>query len=259
MNKISSQVEHHKFIEELARDQQPIIEREYQEIKNSGQSLFQLTPKVLSPRSEFEQYSVSVFLSATRIISCFETLEHARVYLENFRTNKRYEEAGIGRSHYINYHYFNYAITVVKIIDVALILTNKTFRLGNPERLCRLENIIENSWVCSTSIDKLLKKLNSIVNGWREPRHLFVHRGKTLNGESMHMLETFELLIREDPSITFVSQSDVRHLYKSEISRITKEFERTEPLLFNAISELLSQLLPIYRFWRKTLKETSEG
>jgi len=256
MNKISSQIENHQFIKELSNDLQPTASRKYQEIKDSGQSLFQSTSLVLSSLSELEQYSKSLFIWAMRIRDCFETLEHVGVYLHpSFRINRRYREAGIGLNHYINYHYFNYATTVVRIMDVALILTNTTFRLGNPEKLCRLDYIIENSWVRSTGVDKFLKKLNAIVEPWREPRNLFIHRGKTLNRKSMHMLEAFELLIREDPSIKFISTSDTKRLYKSELSKIYKEFEKTEQPLFKSTSELLSQLLPIYRFWRRMLQE----
>lgn len=260
MNDFSSQMESHQFIKELLNDLQPTMKRRYGEIKDSGRSLSGLRrPEVLSPLSEFEQYSVSVFLCGMRIVSCFETLKHIGVYLSYFSINKRYREAGIGRNHYINYHYHNYAINVVRIIDVALILTNETFRLGNPEKLCRLEIISKNSWVRSAGIDRLLDKLDSHVKPWREPRNLFIHRGKTLNRESMHMLEAFEFLIRQDPSITFISPSDVRRLYKSEVMRISKEFEKTEPRLFNVTSELLSKLLPIYAFWRERLKQTSSG
>lgn len=244
MNSYSSQIEQNQFLKELVKDQIPTVKKVHQDAAYTF--------------SEFEQYSVSVFKWSMRIRDCFETLEHARVYLEYFRRNKRYEEAGIGRSHHINYHYFNYAITVVKIMDVALILTNKTFRLGNPEKLCRVESISENLWVKSAGVNKLLKELDSIVNQWREPRHLFVHRGETIDRKSMYLLEAHDFLMREGAPIENMS-SFTRHLYKSEILRISKEFEKTEEPLFNSASKLLSGLLPIYRFWRKTLKEISEG
>lgn len=194
-----------------------------------------------------------------RIKECFATLEQARVYLSSYRTNKRYKEAGIGRSHYINYHYFNYAITAVRIMDVALILTNNTFRLGNPDKLCRIENIAENSWVRSTGVAKLLKKLNSIVEPWREPRNLFVHRGQTLDTKLLYLLEAYDLLSERGESISGISPTDTKSWYQLEVSRISKEFEQTEKPLFNATNDLLSGLLPIYRFWRKMLAQTSNG
>jgi hypothetical protein len=244
MNKISSQIENHQFVDELMNDLKPVIKKLHQ---NGEYTL-----------SEFEQYLLSVFKWIMRIRDCFEALDYARVYLKYFSTNKRHEKAGIGRSRHINYHYFNYAITVVKIMDVALILTNKTFRLGNPERLCRFDSIIENSWVRSAGIDKPLKELNSLVEPWREPRNLFIHRGETLSSKSLHLLEAYDLLISTSEPITIFSPSEAKLLYKLEVSKIYKEFEQTEVPLLSATSELLSELLPIYRFWRKTLQETSD-
>ena len=259
MDGISSQIKNHHFVKELANDQIPIIEKQYREIKDSGQSMFQLqNPDVLSTPSEFEEYLISVFLWSMRIVDCFKMLEDARVYLSHFRSTKWCLEAGIGRIDHMNYHYFNYAITIVRIMDVALILTNNTFRLGNPTKLCRLENIIKNSWVRSEGVDILLRRLNSVVEPWREPRNLFVHRGKTLDRRSMHILETLEFLSREN-LLTNISSSDTKPLYKPEISRIFTEFAQTKAPLFNATSNLLSGLLPIYRFWRKILQQTSSA
>jgi len=192
------------------------------------------------------------------------TLEHARAYIGHFRSNKHYAEAGIGRSHHINYHYFNYAITTVRIMDVALILTNTTFRLGNPERLCRLDNINENYWVCSAGIDELLKKLNAAVEPWREPRNLFVHRGETLDisgqrqdSKMLFVLGAVDLLGEDNESVTRIPRIDTRFLYRSVVSGIFKEFNQTEKPLLDATSELLSGLLPIYRFWRKMLPQVT--
>jgi hypothetical protein len=240
--KISSQIEHHQFVEEVVKDITLIFK------KSNGDKDYIL--------SEFEQYSMSIFKWAMRIRGCFETLEHARAYLSHFRTNKWYKEAGIGRSDYINYHYFNYAVTVVKAVDVALILTDRTFRLGNPERFCRVEAVSENLWVKSAGVNKLLKELDTIVNPWREPRHLFVHRGETIDREPMHLLEAYDFLMEEDALPIEDMPSRAKYLYQSEVSRISEEFKETEKSLFKAISELFAGLLPIYKFWRKLLEQT---
>jgi len=256
MNKFSSQIENHNFVKELVNDLIPTtkkVPRGAEEVK-----------KYQAELSEFEKYSTSVFMWAMRVQGCFATLEHARVFLNYFRTNKRYKEAGIGRSDYINYHYFNYAITVVKIMDIALILTNDTFRLGNPAKLCRLESITENLWVRSTGVDKLLKELNSVVEPWREPRNRFVHRGQTLDisgqrqdSKLLYLLEAYDRFSGLDTSIASVPFHLVKSWYRSVVSEVYKEFDRTEKPLLDATSELLSGLLPIYRFWRKMLPQVT--
>ena len=174
--------------------------------------------------------------------------------MKHFRTNKWYREAGIVQSNYINYHYTKYAITVVTIMDVCLMLTNDTFRLGNPERLCYLENIIKNSWVTSSKVDKSLNKLSKIVEPWREPRNLFIHRGEQLRREKLVALEELELAREKGILDIKVPLHRVKSLYKSELSEIFKEFDQVETPLFNAVIELLSKLLPVYISWRKKLQ-----
>ena len=253
MNKLSSQIESHNLIKEVSDDLPPIFEKVHQD-------------KDYAP-SEIEQYSISVFKWVMRVMGCFETLEHARVYLSNFKTIEQCSKAGIGRRDYINYHYFNYAITVVRIMDVALILANSTFRLGNPEKLCRLEYITENSWVRSTGVDRLLKNLDAIVKPWREPRNHFVHRGEELgisgqrqDSDLLFVLGAADRLIMggETEASALVSQAPL--LCQSVVSGIFREFDQIEQPLLDATSKLLSGLLPIYRFWRKMLpRVTSPG
>ncbi|MBA7691313.1 hypothetical protein ES703_99856 [subsurface metagenome] len=242
MNSFSSQMEHHQFIREIVDKQvRPLVDKLHHDDSYS--------------LSELEEYSKALFKWTMAIRACFETLEHARAYLGHFRSYKWYKEAGIGRSHYINYHYYNYAITVVKIMDIALILTDRTFRLGNPAKLCRLENIVENSWVRYRGIDKSLKKLESIVKSWREPRNLFVHRGETRDSRLLNLLGAWDTIIMSGELVPSILRSVTRRWYSKEVSEIFKEFEQTETPLFEATSDLLSQLLPIYRFWHDILKQ----
>ncbi len=239
MNDCSSKILSHELAEENRKDVLPYMKE-------------LLGGKPYSP-SELEKYSFAVMGWIHRISNCFKALEHTRVYMQHFRTNKWYREAGIVKGNYINYHYTKYAITVVTIVDVCVILTNDTFRLGNPERLCYLENIIRNSWVASSKVDKALKKLSRIVEPWREPRNLFIHRGWELYREVLTALEGYELTREKGMLDKIVPSHRIRFLYKSELSKIFKEFDEVEAPLFSAVIELLSKLLPVYISWRKKL------
>jgi hypothetical protein len=208
--------------------------------------------------SELEKYSFAVMGGIHRIGNCFKALEHTRVYLQHFRSNKWYREAGIVRANYINYHYIKYAITVVTIVDVSLILTNDTFRLGNPERLCHTENITRNSWVTSSKVDKSLNKLSKIVEPWREPRNLFIHRGYEIYRDKLTALEEYELLREKGVLKQKFPSQKVKSLYQSELSKIFNEFDQVEPPLFNAVIEFLSKLLPVYLSWHKKLKKPAK-
>jgi hypothetical protein len=240
MNDYISRILNHKFSEETSKDA----------LTHMGKLL---KGEPYSP-SELERYAFSLMKQKQRLWYCFNALEHARVYMKHFRTNKWYREAGIVQSNYINYHYTKYAITVVTIMDVCLILTNDTFRLGNPERLCHPENIIKNSWVTSSKVDKSLNKLSKIVEPWREPRNLFIHRGERLWRDRLTALEELELDKAKGMLNIKVPLHRVKSLYKSELSEIFKEFDQVETPLFNAVIELLSKLLPVYISRREKLQ-----
>ena len=239
MNDYSSKILFHELAEENRKDALPYMKE-------------LLGGKPYSP-SELERYSFAVMGWIHRIGNCFKALEHTRVYMQHFSSNKWYKEAGIVQGNYINYHYIKYAITVVTIVDVCLILTNDTFRLGNPERLCYPENITKNSWVTSSKVDKSLNKLQKIVEPWREPRNLFVHRGWEMYREVLTALEGYELTREKGMIDEIVTSHRVKSLYKSELSEIFKDFDQVEPPLFDAVIELLSKLLPVYISWRKKL------
>jgi hypothetical protein len=240
MNDYSLKISNHELNEECRRDAVPYMEKI-------------IGVKSSSP-SELAKYSFTVMSWMQRLRSCFTSLEHTRVYMRHFRNNKWYREAGIVQGNYINYHYAKYTITVVTIMDVSLILTNYTFRLGNPERLCSLDNITRNSWVISTNIGEALNKLSRIVEPWREPRNLFIHRGWEMYSELLTALEQYELTRDKGMLDEVVSSHRVKSLYKSELSDIFKEFDEVEAPLFEAVIELLSELLPIYESWRNRLQ-----
>ena len=240
MNNYSLKMLSHEFAEENRKDALPYM-REL------------IGEKSYSP-SELEKYSFSVMGWMQRLRNCFKDLEHTRVYMSHFRSNKWYREAEIVQGNYINYHYVKYAITVVTIMDVILILTNDTFRLGNPERLCYHDKIKRDSWVVSSNVHNTLNKLSRIVDPWREPRNLFIHRGWEIYREKLTALEGFELLQEKGMLDKIVSSHRVKSLYKSELSEIVKEFDQVETPLFDAVIELLSRLLPIYKSWRKQLQ-----
>ena len=240
MNDYSSKIFSHELAEENRKDALPYMEELVKE-------------KPYSP-SELGRYSFAVMGWIQRLRNCFKSLEHTRVYLSHFRSNKWYREAEIVQGNYINYHYIKYAITVVTIVDVCLILTNDTFQLGNPERLCSSENITRNSWVTSSKVDKLLNKLSKIVEPWREPRNLFIHRGWEMYREVLTALEEYELTREKGMLDKIVPPHRVKFLYKSELSKIFNEFDEVETPLFNAVIELLSKLLPVYISWRKRLQ-----
>jgi len=242
MNKLNLQLENHQFFQAINHDQVTIFKK-YQH------------DTAFSDFTQIDQYTLTLFKWLMRVWDCFQTLEHAGTYLAYFKNNKRYEEAEIGRIQHFNYHYFNYAITVVRIVDIMLILTNHTLRLGNPDELCRFDNISKNSWVRSAGLERILKKLNDLVKPWREPRNLFIHRGVKMDSSPLHHVEAWDLVIKRDASIAHtISASQIKRMYTTEVAVALKKFKQTDNQVFNIVKEVFSQLLPVYNFWRGILR-----
>jgi len=240
MDKYAHQIFEHPFGNETGDDIRPIIREEPPELP------------------ELEQYVVSVFGWTATLDYSLRRLEHVRAYLAHFRILRQYKESGITRGDYIRYHYSNHAVILLGIFDLALILTNSVFRLGIPERQCRAETVIENSWVRSLGIDEILRKLNSAVEPLREPRNIFIHRGHPRDSEDLSYLDAVEIFPKPDNSSTTPwprVEPLYQRVFKRERSRIVRELNEQEGLVINPLMELLDKLHPVYKSWKKLLHD----
>lgn len=259
VEKYSEQILNHPFAKELLDDITPAVHRLSLLKKHKRTRKFQKIEQYFHPTrlSEPEQYFHSALYYVLRLHDSFERLEYIRTFLTHFRIPKQYKEMGIERSDYIKYHYSNHAVNLVGIFDIALILANNVFRLGLPEKQCRSELIIQNSWVRSRGIDKILKNLDSKVLPLREPRNLFIHRGWARDDKFIPFLEMLELLKRKSaiPETILSSRSDaiIARISKLETLKILDELNEQEEPVFNISIELLSRLHPIYKFWKDIL------
>lgn len=240
INNYTLKLLNHKFHEEVQEDAYGYIREILEDAKYSP--------------TELEQYSFNIIKWLQRIYNSFNALTYTRVYMEHFRSNKWFKEAGIVKANYLNYHYIKYAITVVTIFDICLRLTNYVFKFGYLEKHCSLIKIQKNVLVKSSNVGDNLTELNRIVQPWREPRNLFVHSGDILYNERLTALEAYEQLSYLHRYPSKISANRIKIAYKFEIIRIFKEFDEVEVQLFIKVDELLNNLLPIYIGWREKLE-----
>jgi len=245
MEKYSEQISSHPFLKEALLDSSPVLDR-LTIMKSKGTQGTQIV-------SESEQYFLYVAYYAIHLCSSFTRLEHIRAFLAHIRILKQYKEIGITRKDYIQYHYSNHAVTLVGLFDIALILTSNVLRLGLPEKQCRSETIIQNSWVRSCGIDKILQNMDSTLKPLREPRNLFLHRGCVRQDEFLPILGIYELLTKGGISQKTITYSDMALAYKEEVSDILNELSKQEEPVFDISMELLHKLHPVYKFWKKFL------
>ncbi len=254
MEKYSEQILNHPFAKECFDDIVHLAKtsdtpRNFSEFSQSFHS-----GKLSGP----DQYFYPVFSYIVRIRDCFERLDHIRIFISHPIILKKYREGGINQTNYIQYHYSNWAVTFVGIFDITLHLTNNVFRLGIPEKRCHPQLIIQNSWVRSRGIDKILQNLNSRVEPFREPRNLFIHRGISQMDDLLTTLGAYDLLnergmVENDTMLKIINHSKVKLAYREKISEILNKLIKQEEAVFNTSMELLTSLHPVYKFWKEKI------
>jgi hypothetical protein len=98
---------------------------------------------------EYEFYDNDVFRNAGAAVEAVERLEQIQRLIEAAGKSS-WDGAGLDRHTWIEYHYSYYVVTLVSLTDIALVLTNAVFRLGNLERDCKPDLIARNRWVAQT-------------------------------------------------------------------------------------------------------------
>lgn len=238
-------------------------------VSQSGQE-----PRLSLPPEMAYHYNVGHYY--TSILGTVERIEQVPIFLRRFPNSRFFVQNKITLYRWINYHYTNYLIMSVSLYDIALLLTNETFMLGNAPRHCNESNVAKHKLVRETNVRIALDNLRKAVDDYREPRHLFVHRGHTPPMGFLDMIEMHEFLqeIEEDeflreteeesvdakPEITnlydLLSSSTIRQdLYRHERRRLVAQMSEKSNELVNILLDLFSSLLPIYESTSKQLSK----
>ncbi len=199
---------------------------------------------------ENEYYNANVFKKIMNIISSFDRLEQAHIFIKRFRQSKLFLKQNITQDIWIEYHYSIHLLTIVSIMDLALILTNEVYRIGLREKDCNYDTILKNYWIKDSQVAIVLKDLDKKVQNYRNPRNTLVHHGespklnKILKSNLYDRLKliTFAQHYSEDynPPINldYVYSMEVRDLLRI----LQNECKSIEALILN----LFDALLPVY-------------
>jgi hypothetical protein len=106
---------------------------------------------------EYEFYDDDVFRNAGAAVEALDRLGQSQRLIEA-ASKGSWEGSGLDRHMWIEYHYSYYIVTFVSLADIALVLTNSAFRLGNRERDCKPDTITRNWWVAQTPAAGLFER-----------------------------------------------------------------------------------------------------
>ncbi len=138
----------------------------------------------------------------------------------------------------------------MSLADVALILTNEVFGLGNQERNCKSDIIKSNDYIRGTKVKTALDALEVLVKPYRRVRNVHVHRGKSpdipdlLNSEQLdQFMLTSKVALMSKPAKTpeildLMFSGQAREI----VQRMTGELDELQKVL----SRLFDSILPTY-------------
>lgn len=201
---------------------------------------------------EDEWYHYNVFTQLVSITSGIERLEKSQNFIHAFPRPRSYEKKSINQHTWIEYHYSYFVITIVSLFDIALILTNSIFRLGNRERDCKPESIKMNSWVKQTPVKQALENLEQLIKPHKDGRNLYVHRGKTLDiasvikSDDLDLLKHLSFIQMRGFLVPFVDREIIDLAYKGHVQKICKKLQEERDKVHDITWRLFDTLLPIY-------------
>ena len=190
-----------------------------------------------------------VFLSLGELLAVCDQMTYAVEFLSGFKSRTK-GAIQITRLDSIVYHIESHLIRVTMVADRSLQLVNVMFRLGLPERECRMSTVAKNQHVLRTPVAESLKSLDKLLNPYREQRNIVVHRkghsDEELDGVAVYYLLEKSNQTDADREVT----TRYFHLYKSMTDRLVQqkqqELSTINAQVFTALESLFADLRPVF-------------
>lgn len=210
-------------------------------------------------------YHFNVGYYSRSLISTLERIEQVPIFLRRFPNSKFFIDNSVTLHKWVNYHYTNFLVMSVSLYDIALLLTNEIFMLGIEARFCNEKSVVKHKLVKETSVKTCLDNLGHAVDEYRDPRHLFVHRGRVPSMGFLDDLDTFDFLQKARNDLDIEKATDnlsnvlsnpyiLKALYKIERKNLIAQIEQKTNIFVELIFEFFSSQKPIYDSVSKQVK-----
>jgi hypothetical protein len=199
---------------------------------------------------EYEFYDDDVFRNAGAAVEALDRLGQSQRLIEA-ASKGSWEGSGLDRHMWIEYHYSYYIVTFVSVADIALVLTNSAFRLGNRERDCKPDTITRNWWVAQTPAKAALEDLAKLIQPYKEGRNLHVHRGRlqpiaeVMGSKLLDQLKLFSFVERVGKPV--VPSATLEKGYRIEIPKISGRLDQERAEVKVRIAAVFDALFPVYK------------
>ena len=207
---------------------------------------------------EYEFYDHDVFRNTSAAVEAVERLEQSQRQIEAAGKSS-WEGAGLDQHTWLDYHYSYYVVTLVSLADIALVLTNSVFRLGNRERDCKADLITRNLWVAQTPAKAAIEELAKFIQPYKEGRNLHVHRGKlhpiseVMGSDLLDHLKLASFLERAGKPV--FPSAFLERGYGLEIPKIAEKLDQERAEIGARLVVVFDALYPVYRQKAEELHE----
>ena len=205
-----------------------------------------------------QQREYNSYYWCSRLVSIFDRLEWIRAMTSRSVHRRKNERKDVLLEEWIMYNYEHYTVVYQTILEVALLLTNEVFGLGNPYKKCSYSTVCDNTRIKGTSVHSILEKLKDTTDKHRGRKNLWVHRGERIRPplDTIDLIDSTEVINmaiklgieiggeREELPVEFLltySQKELIEIMEKECTKIESQVE-----------DLFSALLPYYRKFRST-------
>ena len=207
---------------------------------------------------EYEFYDDDVFRIAGALAEGVERLEQSQRLIEA-ASESGWNGAGLDRHAWIEYHYSYYVVTLVSLADIALILANSVFRLGNRDRDCKPEIITRNWWVAQTPVKAALEEFAKFIQPYKEGRNQHVHHGRlqpiaqVMGSKLLDQLKLLSFVERVGKPV--VPSAILEKGYSIEIPKISGRLDQERAEVVTRIVTVFDGLYPVYKQKSEELHE----
>lgn len=196
-------------------------------------------------------YDRDVFQAASAVHEALVRVEDVRHFLRLMPSAEEFTGLKMSEKRWVDYHFSYHPILLFSVLDLSLLLTNVVLRLGNPERLCKLDNIQNNKYVANTAVKTAIDSLERAVKPHKDRRNLFVHRGKRPDPSHASNSDSYGMLafIGDANSIAsepFADPKFINQAFRYELDPLISSMEEDTRKMTTAAFALFDSLLPLY-------------
>ncbi len=246
-------VKKHQLFNELFENVKPWVFPEIEKrIEQEGYQVMFGPNKLAFEFSPKQNYEYNSLRWCINLIAVFDRLENIRNMTRRSLYRKKNEDKSALLQEWLIYNYEHYAIAYQGILEIALLLTNAVFDMGNPPHECSYHTVCNNTRMAGTDVGAILKKLIKTVQKHREGKNLLVHRGERIE-LPIQMPSEVDLLytaisvgIKLEDELRLLGEFLMIHTRKDLLAIMDKECKQIE----SQVEKLLDKLLPVYRRMR---------